>query len=193
MNSQTEGKEKEMNAQIKKDDEASSTCVEEEEEDELLEVSIPSQFICPLTLDIMKDPLVSRHGQSYEREAIMSWLGAGNTTCPMTRKPLRLVDLISNHRLKTQIECWKEANPQYQKKKAARSDSEEEEEDVLDRDTEKFLGMFLNYEGTEHSQEDPDIILEWRRPTEDDETPQRRRRGLLDRFRSLRRNGVSTA
>jgi U-box domain len=188
MNTQIENK-KELISQIEKDDEASSTCVEDDD-DEPVEISIPSQFICPLTLDIMKYPLVSRHGQSYEREAIMSWLGAGNTTCPMTRKPLRLADLITNHRLKTQIECWKIANPQYQKQKAA--SRTEEDEDLLERDTEKVLGMFLNYEGTEHSQEDPDIILEWRRPTDEAE-PQRRRRGLLDRFRSLRRNDVSTA
>ena len=74
------------------------------------ELVIPSNFICPLTLAIMKDPLISRHGQNYERRAIMEWIHQGNATCPMTRQPLRLSNLITNHSLKVQIEQWKKQN-----------------------------------------------------------------------------------
>lgn len=70
----------------------------------------PSEFICALTMDLMTDPVVSRYGQSFERSAIIHWLARGNDTCPMTRRPLKLSDLITNHRLRAQIRRWQIEN-----------------------------------------------------------------------------------
>ena len=70
----------------------------------------PTAFICPLTLEVMRDPVVSRYGQSYERSAILQWLVEGNTSCPMTRQNLRMADLISNQPLRLKIRRWQLEN-----------------------------------------------------------------------------------
>lgn len=76
---------------------------EEEEDDDQIEV--PSQFICSLTLQRMRDPVLSRYGHSYERSAIIEWL-LKRPECPLTRQPLKLSDLITNYRLRSDIRRW---------------------------------------------------------------------------------------
>jgi hypothetical protein len=144
-----------------------------------VELMIPSNFICPLTLEIMNDPLLSRHGQSYERSAIMEWIHQGNMTCPMTRQPLRLSGLITNHTLKVQIDQWKIQNNYYnqpqsshQKKSTGSTEKKKKKKKSNQyNSTERILGMYCNFleETTDRSRDDPPIILEWRRPTSDDE------------------------
>jgi hypothetical protein len=70
----------------------------------------PSNYVCPLTLEVMSDPLLSIHGHSFQREAILEWLARGNTTCPLTRKPLFINKLIANKGLQAQIKAWKIIN-----------------------------------------------------------------------------------
>jgi hypothetical protein len=74
------------------------------------EVAIPSLFICPITLQVMVDPLMTRSGLNFERAAIFSWLDQGSGSCPLTRNPLTASDLISNRRLKTRIRIWRANN-----------------------------------------------------------------------------------
>ena len=42
-------------------------------------------FICPITAEIMVDPVVDPDGNSYERQAIETWL-ARHGTSPITRR-----------------------------------------------------------------------------------------------------------
>ncbi|KAL3909556.1 MAG: hypothetical protein SGILL_008041, partial [Bacillariaceae sp.] len=67
---------------------------------------IPEEFICPLTLSIMNDPVVSKDGKNFDRQAILKWLAKGNDTCPLTRNPLRPSLLVPNHNLKMNIRKW---------------------------------------------------------------------------------------
>jgi hypothetical protein len=67
----------------------------------------PSSFVCPLTLEVMSDPLISIHGHNFQREAILEWLARGNNTCPLTRKLLFIDKLIANKSLQAQIKRWK--------------------------------------------------------------------------------------
>ncbi|KAG7353629.1 U-box domain containing protein [Nitzschia inconspicua] len=69
--------------------------------------TIPDEFICPLTLEIFKDPLMDRRGMNFEREAIVEWLNRGNSTCPLTREPLGYRSFIPNVNLRARIEHWK--------------------------------------------------------------------------------------
>jgi U-box domain len=71
---------------------------------------IPSEFICPLTKNIMNDPMMSKTGQNYERDAIVAHLDAGNETCPVTNQPLRISNLISNKTLQWKIQEWRNMN-----------------------------------------------------------------------------------
>lgn len=64
--------------------------------------ALPSAFYCPLTLSVMRDPVIDRDGNSYERHAIEHWLSR-ECTSPITRKPLRYKDLSPNRSLKEAI------------------------------------------------------------------------------------------
>jgi hypothetical protein len=48
--------------------------------------NIPEEFVCALTKEIMKEPMISRYGIHYEYDAIMDWLQKGNQYCPVTGK-----------------------------------------------------------------------------------------------------------
>ncbi|KAI9128337.1 hypothetical protein K1719_001330 [Acacia pycnantha] len=53
-----------------------------------LGVPIPYHFRCPISLDLMREPVTISTGQTYDRTSVQSWFAAGNTTCPVTRAPL---------------------------------------------------------------------------------------------------------
>jgi hypothetical protein len=67
--------------------------------------SIPSEFICPITCEVMIEPLYSKYGQSFERSAILAWLREHNNTCPLTRQELKVSDLIRNRQIQSRIEA----------------------------------------------------------------------------------------
>uniref|UniRef100_A0A7S3LAT1 U-box domain-containing protein n=1 Tax=Amphora coffeiformis TaxID=265554 RepID=A0A7S3LAT1_9STRA len=67
---------------------------------------IPDRFICPLTLEVMAHPLMTRAGHSFERSAILSWLKR-NDRHPLTREPLSPRDLVMNRALQAEIRLWK--------------------------------------------------------------------------------------
>lgn len=70
--------------------------------------SITSDFVCPLTGLLFKDPVTLETGQTFEREAISDWFDKGFITCPMTRKTLQYKDVPpTNIILKRVIDTWK--------------------------------------------------------------------------------------
>jgi Mg-chelatase subunit ChlD len=72
-------------------------------------MSIPSEFICPISMDLMTDPVVGTDGHTYERTAITEWLST-NTVSPLTRQPMSLSNLQTNFALRTAIERWRLSN-----------------------------------------------------------------------------------
>ena len=52
-------------------------------------------FVCPLTLQILRDPVVGADGHTYERDAICDWLNQ-NGTSPLTRQRMQVSDLVPN-------------------------------------------------------------------------------------------------
>lgn len=75
-----------------------------------LGVQIPYHFRCPISLELMCDPVTVSTGQTYDRTSIESWVATGNTTCPVTRAPLTDFTLIPNHTLRRLIQDWCVAN-----------------------------------------------------------------------------------
>ncbi|PWA87158.1 Armadillo-like helical [Artemisia annua] len=73
-------------------------------------VQIPYHFRCPISLELMRDPVIVVTGQTYDRSSIESWVATGNTTCPVTRLPLTEFTLIPNHTLRRLIQEWCVAN-----------------------------------------------------------------------------------
>ena len=62
-----------------------------------------ASFYCPITGDLMIDPVVDSEGNTYERIAIESWID-GHKTSPITRNVITLEDLRPNRSLKNAIE-----------------------------------------------------------------------------------------
>jgi len=65
----------------------------------------PDSFCCPLTSDLMTDPVVDPEGNTYDRIAIVAWL-KDHQTSPITRNPLQAKDLVSNRALKASIDLY---------------------------------------------------------------------------------------
>ncbi|KAJ9178273.1 hypothetical protein P3X46_010170 [Hevea brasiliensis] len=71
---------------------------------------IPEDFRCPISLELMKDPVIVSTGQTYERSCIEKWLEAGHSTCPKTQQSLNCTALTPNYVLRSLIAQWCEAN-----------------------------------------------------------------------------------
>lgn len=67
-------------------------------------------FYCPITFDIMTDPVETSSGFTFEREAIENWLALGNSVCPLTKTALSKLPLRPNKTLRQSIEEWRKRN-----------------------------------------------------------------------------------
>lgn len=59
---------------------------------------------CPISLEIMEDPVITVHGQTYERKSIQEWFDSNHRSDPMTNLPLDDTTLITNYAMKGLIE-----------------------------------------------------------------------------------------
>ncbi|PIN25753.1 Ubiquitin--protein ligase [Handroanthus impetiginosus] len=71
---------------------------------------IPHEFLCPISLEIMTDPVIIATGQTYERESIQKWLNSGHRTCPKTGQKLNYLTVAPNFALRNLILLWSEKN-----------------------------------------------------------------------------------
>ena len=78
-----------------------------------LEKDIDPMMICPITHEIMRDPVSDNEGNNYEKSAITEWITRGNKNSPTTRQPLFLTDLIPNRELKDVIDNFLKDNPEH--------------------------------------------------------------------------------
>jgi hypothetical protein len=60
-------------------------------------------YFCPLSLNLMLDPVITRYGHCFQRKAILDWLSQNNV-CPITGKPLHTTDIFPCFALKEKIE-----------------------------------------------------------------------------------------
>lgn len=74
------------------------------------EIDIPQEFICPITMLIMKDPVILPDGQTYEREAISQALSI-NPKSPITRQSINMKQAVTNYALKNLIERFIQGHP----------------------------------------------------------------------------------
>ncbi|EHA8591370.1 U-box domain-containing protein 16-like [Cocos nucifera] len=70
------------------------------------DVAVPPDFRCPISLELMRDPVVVASGQTYDRESISRWIASGHATCPNTGQALSHTNLIPNKALKNLIFQW---------------------------------------------------------------------------------------
>jgi hypothetical protein len=65
--------------------------------------SLPNEFFCPITCEIMTDPVVAVDGYTYELEAILKWFKEGRGFSPMTKEKLQSFLLVPNRARRAQI------------------------------------------------------------------------------------------
>uniref|UniRef100_A0A0D9ZPX8 U-box domain-containing protein n=1 Tax=Oryza glumipatula TaxID=40148 RepID=A0A0D9ZPX8_9ORYZ len=67
----------------------------------------PPLFLCPISMELMEDPVTVATGVTYDRRSIERWFFKyGKTTCPATMQRLASFDLTPNHTLKRVISSW---------------------------------------------------------------------------------------
>ncbi|KAL1336084.1 hypothetical protein HN51_030484 [Arachis hypogaea] len=73
---------------------------------------LPEHFKCPISLEIMSDPVILSSGHTFDRSSIQRWLDAGHRTCPITKLPLPdHASLIPNHALRSLISNFTPLTP----------------------------------------------------------------------------------
>jgi len=84
----------------------------------LSEIEIPNEWLCPITTEIMINPVIGRDGHTYEKEAIEKWLDNKNTS-PITNAVMHKDGLVPNIALRKIIQDSSVLN-QYQKNVASK-------------------------------------------------------------------------
>ena len=67
--------------------------------------SIPHHFFCPITQDVMNDPVKTVDGMCYDRPAIERWFTMSSTS-PLTGLPLASKALVPHVTLREQIQSF---------------------------------------------------------------------------------------
>ncbi|KAL5218961.1 hypothetical protein ABZP36_019645 [Zizania latifolia] len=93
-------------------------------------------FVCPLTKQVMRDPVTIETGQTFEREAILKWFrecrdNGRSPTCPLTQRELRTTETTPSVALRSVIQEWRARN----------------EEKELDRACASLVGVGLHGHG----------------------------------------------
>ncbi|KAK1420054.1 hypothetical protein QVD17_21359 [Tagetes erecta] len=74
-------------------------------------INYPDDFKCPISLEIMTEPVILSSGHTFDRSSIQRWLDAGHRTCPITKLPLSdSPSLIPNHALRSLISNYTALN-----------------------------------------------------------------------------------
>ena len=71
-----------------------------------VEQEIPSYYICPITKQVMRQPMMTRWGVCFERHAVIQWLEQGQRFCPVTQNAMSPRDLVPNTKLQNQINAF---------------------------------------------------------------------------------------
>ncbi|XP_061363370.1 U-box domain-containing protein 9-like [Gastrolobium bilobum] len=74
--------------------------------DKLDDFSFPPEFRCPISTQLMSDPVILSTGQTYDRPFIQRWLNEGHRTCPQTQQVLSHSILTPNYLVRDMIAHW---------------------------------------------------------------------------------------
>lgn len=77
--------------------------------DENKKLIVPDEFLCPITHEIMKDPVCVSDGYTYERKAIEEWLSKKQTS-PMINLSIKGTQFYPNKILKMLIDKYLQQN-----------------------------------------------------------------------------------
>ena len=106
---------------------------------------VPPDFYCPISGELMINPVIGKDGHSYEKTEILRWLSQKKTS-PMTREPLQENDLTDNLTLKRAIDSIRDKLNQDQLKIKSRIVSEKSKEFTGALDSIKIDPTYVNDE-----------------------------------------------
>ena len=69
-------------------------------------ITVPQDFCCPISWDVMRDPVIISTGQTYDRTSILRWMEEGHCSCPKTGQMLAHPRLVPNRALRNLITQW---------------------------------------------------------------------------------------
>ena len=73
--------------------------------------SSPDHFLCPISKELMRDPVTIFSGVTYDRKSIEKWFFTyKKKTCPATMQQVSDFSITPNHTLKRLILSWQNAN-----------------------------------------------------------------------------------
>jgi len=72
-------------------------------------VEPPDEYLCPITQELMHDPVIASDGHTYERDAIERWFSK-KLFSPKTGSDLETSAVFPNHVMRRQIIEWKEVH-----------------------------------------------------------------------------------
>ncbi|KAA8520365.1 hypothetical protein F0562_014621 [Nyssa sinensis] len=76
-------------------------------------MDFPQDFRCPISMELMKDPVTISTGVSYERKNIEKWFFTyKKKTCPATMQSIDNFHITPNHTLKRLIVAWQTGQSQ---------------------------------------------------------------------------------
>jgi hypothetical protein len=110
-------------------------------------MQVPSEYICPITLAIMQNPVIDSHGHHFEKVAIVEWITLHHT-CPISREWITASMLHPATDLKKEITVWKEKGGSSSFDDEGDVDASPEKKPTLakekDRTVELDVGTYIN-------------------------------------------------
>ncbi|XP_010928605.1 U-box domain-containing protein 18 [Elaeis guineensis] len=79
-------------------------------QEEVIEHLYLEDLRCPISLELMTDPVTLATGQTYDRASIVRWFKAGYLTCPVTGKKLAGTELVPNVTIRKLVEQFCHSN-----------------------------------------------------------------------------------
>ena len=83
--------------------------------------------MCPISRELMDDPVMCTDGHSYDRKNIARWLTEHNTS-PATGAPLASNVLLPNIALRNAIEEWEDAQQQWERQQREQEQREQQQQ-----------------------------------------------------------------
>jgi hypothetical protein len=68
----------------------------------------PDALVCPISMELMRDPVLAMDSHTYDRSSIEAWLKTGKKTSPKTNEPLPSTTLLPNHAVKSMVQDYLE-------------------------------------------------------------------------------------
>ena len=67
---------------------------------------MPEEYQCPISCELMMDPVFADDGETYERVCLQEWFATGGRTSPATNAPLASLTIRPNHFARKMIDAF---------------------------------------------------------------------------------------